>query len=95
MATTLRSALLAVSFLVAVAALLRMGGPAATVDDGVTGAIRLPALVTAAILSLFAVAGLVFLLALARRTRRRRVRDDAEMLAGEPPPPWMRTAIFM
>jgi hypothetical protein len=91
MATTLRSAVLAASFIVAAAALLRMAGPAATVDDGVTGAIRLPMVVTATILSLFVIAGLVFLMAVARRLRRRRVRGDAEMLGGEPPPPWLRT----
>jgi len=91
MATTLRSALLAASFIVAAAALLRMGGPAVTADDGVTGAIRLPAVVTVTIFSLFAIAGVVFLVAVARRLRRRRARRDAETFGGEPPPPWLRT----
>jgi len=93
MATTVRWALLAASFVVGAAALLRMASPAASVEDGVAGAIRLPVLVTATILSLFAIAGLVFLLGVARRMRRRRARRDAELFgaAQEPPPPWMRT----
>jgi Domain of unknown function (DUF4129) len=93
MATTVRWALLAASFVVGAAALLRMASPAASAEDGVAGAIRLPVLVTATILSLFAIAGLVFLVGVARRMRRRRTRRDAELFgaAQEPPPPWMRT----
>ncbi len=85
--------MLTASFIVGAAALLRMSTPAATADDGMSGAIRLPVLVTAMIFSLFAIAGLVFLAAVARRMRSRRARRDAELLDAdeEPAPAWMRT----
>ena len=93
MATTVRWALLAASLILGVAALLRMAGPAAAGHDGVAGTIRLPTLVTAAILTLFAIAGLVFLVALVRRIRSRRRGDDAETFVAEPTPVprWLRT----
>jgi hypothetical protein len=92
MATPVRWALLAASLILGVAALLRMAGPAAAGHDGVAGAIRLPTLVTATILTLFAIAGLVFVVALVRRIRSRR-GHDAEMFVAErtPVPPWLRT----
>lgn len=93
MATRFRWALLAASFVVGAAALLRMASPPASAEDGVTGAIRLPVVVTVTILSLFAVAGLVFLVGLARRIRRRRARRGAELFGADerPAPPWLRT----
>ncbi len=93
MTTTVRWALLAASFLIGVAGLLRMAGPDADGPDGMTGTIRLPQVVTATILTLFAVAGLVFVVAVARRMRRRRARQLAEMFGAEerPVPPWIRT----
>src|SRR6266508_1571704 len=82
MTTMVRWALLAASLTVGVGGLLRMTGP-----------IRLPGVVTTTILTLFAVAGLVFLVAVARRMRRRRARQLADMFGAEerPAPPWMRT----
>jgi len=93
MTTTVRWALLAASLIVGVGGLLRMAGPDAAGPDDMTGTIRLPAAVTATILTLFAVAGLVFLVAVARRMRRRRARHLAEMFGAEdrPVPPWLRT----
>src|SRR3989442_7329361 len=93
MTTWVRGPLLAASLIVGVGGLLRMAGPDAGGPDAMTGTIRLPAAVTATILTLFAVAGLVFLVAVARRMRRRRARQLAEMFGAEerPAPPWMRT----
>jgi hypothetical protein len=91
MTTTLRWALLAASFMLGAAALLRMANPSASGHDGVTGAIRLPTLVTATILTLFAIAGLVFLVALVRRMRRQRRVAELEAESAPPPPPWIRT----
>jgi hypothetical protein len=97
MTTTLRWALLALSLIVGVAALLRMAGPATAGHDALSGAIRLPTLVTVTILALFAVAGLVFLLALVRRMRSRRHGQDEELFGADqtPVPPWMRTVTQM
>ena len=91
MATTVRWALLAASLILGVAALLRMAGPAATGHDGVAGTIRLPTLVTATILTLFAIAGLVFLVALGRRIRSRRRGAETFVAERTPIPPWLRT----
>lgn len=93
MGTTLRWALLAVSLVVGVAALLRMAGPATAGPDPVSGAIRLPMPVTATIVTLFAIAGLVFMVALVRRMRSRRPEGDEELFGTDrrPIPPWMRT----
>ncbi len=93
MTTMVRWALLAASLTVGVGGLLRMAGPDAAGPDGMTGTIRLPGVVTTTILTLFAVAGLVFLVAVARRMRRRRARQLADMFGAEerPAPPWMRT----
>src|SRR5258706_16033311 len=83
MTTRVRWALLAASLIVGVGGLLRMAGPDAAGPDGMTGIIRLPTAVTATILTLFAVAGLVFLVAVARPTRRRRARQLAGMFGAQ------------
>src|SRR5712692_4804216 len=93
MTTTVRWALLAASLIVGVSGLLRMASPDAAGPDGMTGTIRWAQVVTVTILTLFAGGGLVFAVAVARRMRRRRARQLAEMFGAEerPVPPWMRT----
>jgi hypothetical protein len=82
---------LATGFVIALAAALRMAG---SVPDGdhVTGAIRLPGPVTAAILALFGLALVVFLGDLVRRARSKGNREDDGTPAEEPTPvpPWLR-----
>jgi uncharacterized protein DUF4129 len=82
---------LAVGFLIALAAALRMAGPVPDAHD-VSGVIRLPAPVTAAILALFGLALLVFVGDLVRRAlSKERGQSEAEP-AEEPPrvPRWLR-----
>ena len=69
-----------------------MVGPA-TAGGDLEGIIRLPAPVTSAIFTLFALAVLVFLVGLARRVRIRRRGEGEDELDPEAPPvpPWMRT----
>jgi hypothetical protein len=86
--------LLPVSLIVGLAAVLRMAGPAAEGPDDLTGVIRLPRPVTVAILVLFALAAVVFLIGLVRRMRARRRRGSGELeLVPEatPMPAWLRT----
>ena len=81
---------LAASFLLGLAAVIRMAGPAAGVDHA-TGVIRLPRDVTVFIVSLFALAAAVFLIDLFRRGWSRRGGGDPE--AGVEPrrvPMWVR-----
>ena len=82
---------LGTGFVIALAAALRMAG---SVPDGdhVTGAIRLPGPVTAAILALFGLALVVFLGDLVRRARSKGNREDDRTPAEEPTPvpPWLR-----
>ena len=82
---------LGTGFVIALAAALRMAG---SVPDGdhVTGAIRLPGPVTAAILALFGLALVVFLGDLVRRARSKGNREDDGTPAEErtPVPPWLR-----
>jgi hypothetical protein len=66
---------LAASFLLGLAAVIRMAGPAAGLDHS-TGVIRLPREVTAFIVSLFALAAAVFLIHLVRRGWSRRPPGD-------------------
>jgi Domain of unknown function (DUF4129) len=80
------------SLVVALAALLRMAGPVAGDLDELKGMIRLPWPVTRAILTLFALAALVFALGVARRLFSRRGQGEEELLrAPEPMPVWLRT----
>ena len=84
---------LAASFLLGLAAVIRMAGPAAGVADSPSGVIRLPREVTATILVLFALAAIVFLTHLVRRARsRRQPGEDPPEGAGEARrvPTWVR-----
>lgn len=88
---------LAAGFVIALAAALRMGGAVAEADQAV-GVIRLPAPVTAAIVSLFGLALLVFLGDLVRRALSRERRPVGGPAEEEPAPlpVWVRriTMIF-
>ena len=92
-AAALTWSLLAASLVVGLAALVRMAGPAASGADDITGIIRLPELVTAIIVTLWALAALVFLVDVVRRLRFRRRGEGKGTLGPEPArvPPWMRT----
>jgi hypothetical protein len=85
-------ALLAASLVIGLAALVRMTAPATGGPDDITGVIRLPWLVTGTILTLFALAVLVFLLDLLRRMGARRHEEEDAPLGAEPPrpQPWLR-----
>ena len=89
----LRWVLLPVSFVVGLAALLRMAGPVAGGPDDLKGIIRLPLPVTWVILGLFGLAALVFVIGLARRVlgRRRRSGEDELLPEPTPMPAWLRT----
>jgi hypothetical protein len=82
---------LAAGFVVALAAVLRMAGPA---SDGhhVSGVIHLPGALTAAIVGLFGLAVLVFVVDLARRilSSRRREGEDERLVELARVPPWLR-----
>lgn len=82
---------LAAGFLIALAAALQMAGPA---PDGahVSGVIRLPGLVTAAIFALFGLALLVFIGDLVRRALSKEKGPAGHEPAQEPNrvPPWLR-----
>jgi hypothetical protein len=82
---------LAASFLLGLAAVIRMAGPAAELDHG-TGVIRLPREVTVFIVSLFALAAAVFLIDVFRRGWSRR-QGEGDPEAGMEPrrvPMWVR-----
>jgi uncharacterized protein DUF4129 len=85
---------LGTGFVIALAAVLRMAGSVPE-SDHVTGAIRLPGPVTAAILALFGLALVVFLGDLARRALAKREREDDGAPAEEPTPvpPWLRLSL--
>ena len=82
---------LGTGFVIALAAVLRMAGSVPE-GDHVTGAIRLPGPVTAAILALFGLALVVFLGDLVRRALAKREREDDGAPAEEstPVPSWLR-----
>lgn len=83
---------LAASFLLGLAAVIRMAGPAAGVGSP-SGVIRLPREVTAAIASLFVLAAVVFLTHLVRlgRSRRQRGEDPPEgTIEARRVPTWVR-----
>lgn len=84
-------ACLAASFVIALAAVVRMAGPAPGADD-VSGVIRLPGQVTAAVVTLFTLAALVFLVDRVRREWSRRNGEGEGEPADEPDrtPPWLR-----
>jgi Domain of unknown function (DUF4129) len=85
---------LAASFVVGLAAVLRMASPVSGGGADITGMIRLPHLVTVTIVTLFSLAALVFFADLLRRATRRREDEDEE---GAPMPEvaripgWLRT----
>ena len=93
MAPALTWTLLAASFVIGLAAVVRMAGPASGGPDDLTGSIRLPELVTGTIATLFVLAALVFVLGLVRRLRSRRLAEEAGALGPEAlrVPLWMRT----
>jgi hypothetical protein len=82
------------SFVIGLAAVARMAAPAPAGGDVITGTVRLPEPLTATIVTLFFLAGLVFLTDLYRRAvaRRRDEEDEGADDPGTPPvPAWMRT----
>ncbi len=84
---------LAVSFVIGLAAVVRMAEPVSFGGE-VSGVIRLPTEMTTTIATLFALAAFVFLTDLFRRARsRRRAADDEVERAFETPrvPAWLRT----
>ena len=88
----LRWALLPLSVVIGLAALLRMAGPVAAGHDDIGGIIRLPRVVTEAIFALFGLAALVFIVGVARRLRGRRGPGEGAMWPEPTPmPAWMRT----
>ncbi|MEX2222482.1 MAG: DUF4129 domain-containing protein [Candidatus Rokuibacteriota bacterium] len=85
-------ACLGASFVIGLAAVVRMAGPAPG-GHVVSGVIRLPDYVTIAIATLFGLAVLVFLVDLLRRALARRHGEDEEGERAEEPnpvPPWLR-----
>ena len=86
--------LLAGSFLIGLAAVIRMAGPAGGMDHP-AGVIRLPREVTATIVTLFVLAALVFVSHVGRRVWSRRNREE-QGAEGEVEtrrvPPWLRAA---
>jgi len=82
---------LAASFVVALAAVVRMTGPASG-GHHASGVIRLPEQVTAAIVVLFGLALLVFAVDLVRRALSKGRQEGEEEPAEEPNrlPPWLR-----
>jgi hypothetical protein len=82
---------LAASFIIALSAAVRMTGPAPVGHD-VSGVIRLPEHLTAAIVTLFGLAVLVFAVDLVRRalSRRTLVGDAERTEEPTPVPPWLR-----
>lgn len=82
---------LAASFVIALAAVMRMAGPAPAGHD-VSGVIRLPEPVTMAIVALFGLAVLVFVVDLVRRALSKRKQAGEGEPAEEPipVPPWLR-----
>jgi hypothetical protein len=84
--------LVALSFVVGLAALVRMTSPAGGGVDDVARVIHLPEPVTGAIVIVFALAALVFLTDLVRRgLSRRLVDEDGEHFPAPPRvPPWVR-----
>lgn len=81
-------AALAASFVIGLAALVRLAGPGAA-PDGPIGVIRVPGPVTAVVAGLFTLAAVVFLVhILRRRDRRPPPGEDGEMPAGRPGTPW-------
>ena len=87
---------LGTGFVIALAAVLRMAGSVPE-GDHVTGAIRLPGPVTAAILALFGLALVVFLGDLVRRALSKRNREDdgAPVEEPTPVPPWLRRVTLL
>jgi hypothetical protein len=84
-------ACLAASFVIALAAILRMAGPASD-EHHASGVIRLPGLVTAAIVTLFGLAVGVFAVDLVRRAVSREKPEGEGERAEEAArvPPWLR-----
>ena len=83
---------LAACFVIGLAAAIRMAGPIAGIDHA-TGVIRLPTEVTATIVSLFALAAVVFVAHVLRRGWSRRHPEEAELEGAFEPlriPAWLR-----
>jgi hypothetical protein len=87
-------ALLAGSFLIGLAAVIRMAGPAGGMDHPV-GVIRLPRELTATIVTLFVLAAVVFVSHVGRRVWARRRPEEAGSegeVEVQRVPPWLRAA---
>jgi hypothetical protein len=86
---------LAASFVIGLAAVVRMAAPESASGDAVSGRIHLPQALTATIVTLFAIAAAVLFIDLLRRALSRRRDEDEEETAPGPEPPkipaWLRT----
>src|SRR5262245_56462738 len=84
--------LLGASLVMGLAALVRMADPAALSAHELTGTVRLAEGLTRAVVALFTMAAIVFLVDLVRRLRSRRRGEGELALLPEPPkiPAWLR-----
>ena len=84
--------LLGASLVMGLAALVRMADPAALSAHELTGTVRLAEGLTRAVVALFTMAAIVFLVDLVRRLRSRRRGEGEVALLPEPPkiPAWLR-----
>jgi hypothetical protein len=86
---------LAASFVIGLAAVVRMAAPGSASGDAVSGRIHLPQALTATIVTLFAIAAAVLFIDLLRRALSRRRDEEGEETAVGPEPPkipaWLRT----
>lgn len=85
--------LAAVSFVVGLAALVRMASPLSEAPNTVTQVIRLPEPLAIAVVTLFGLTALVLFTHVIRRARRRPKEEEElfqRLAAGPPLPPWVR-----
>jgi hypothetical protein len=90
------ASLAAVSFVLGLAALVRMASPTSDGLDTMTRVIRLPEPLTIGIVTVFGLTALVLFAHAIRRALRRRKEEDEEfqrLPAGPPLPPWVRAVM--